>query len=87
MFLYSNTTARARATGVARVVVVLPAVLGAALAGTARAQTPPVATATEALLAAQMVGAQRAAMTYLHRALMPDQESEAIDGTSPVPCA
>ena len=45
------------------------------------------ATATEALLAAQMVGAQRAAMTYLHRALMPEQESEAIDGTSPVPCA
>jgi len=37
------------------------------------------ATATEALLAAQMVGAQRAAMTYLHRALMPEQESEAVD--------
>jgi hypothetical protein len=37
------------------------------------------ASATEALLAAQMVGAQRAAMVYLHRALMPEQESEAVD--------
>ena len=35
-------------------------------------------TATEALLAA-MIGAQRAAMAYLHRALLPGQESEAVD--------
>jgi hypothetical protein len=42
------------------------------------AELQPV-TATEALLAAQMVGAQRAAMTYLCRALLPEQTIEVVD--------
>ncbi len=42
MFLRSDAAARARATGVGRVVVVPLAVLVAALAGTARAATPSV---------------------------------------------
>ena len=36
-------------------------------------------TATEALLAVQMVGAQNAAMHFMHRALLPDQPPEGID--------
>jgi hypothetical protein len=35
--------------------------------------------ATEALLAAQMVGAQRAAMNFLHRALTDGQQVEIVD--------
>jgi hypothetical protein len=35
--------------------------------------------ATQALLAAQMVGAQRTAMSFLHRAVMPGQTSEIVD--------
>jgi len=37
------------------------------------------ASATEALLAAQMVGAQRSAMKFLRRALLEDQPSEGVD--------
>ena len=37
------------------------------------------ATATEALLATQMVGAHRAAMIFLARSLMPDQQVELVD--------
>jgi hypothetical protein len=37
------------------------------------------ATATEALLAAQMVGTERAAMRFLARAMLPGQTTEAID--------
>jgi len=36
-------------------------------------------TATESLLAAQMIGAQRLAMTFLERAMLKDQTSEGID--------
>jgi endonuclease III len=36
-------------------------------------------TATEALLAAQMVGAQRAAMIFLARSLAPGQQVEMVD--------
>jgi hypothetical protein len=36
-------------------------------------------TATEALLAVQMVGAHYAAMTFLHRALIPTQPSQLVD--------
>jgi len=37
------------------------------------------ATATEAMLAAQMVGTQRAAMTFLKRAMNPDQTLAGVD--------
>ena len=37
------------------------------------------ATATEAMLAAQMVGTQRAAMTFLERAMNPDQTLAGVD--------
>jgi hypothetical protein len=36
-------------------------------------------TATEAMLAVQMVGAQRAAMTFLERATLPGQTSDGVD--------
>lgn len=47
--------------------------------GTAMLAELQPATATEAMLAAQMVGTQRAAMTFLERAMNPDQTLAGVD--------